>query len=193
MIYLPVARLNAGNAGGASEEMALDKFREFAKDKKYEYHVWIDDQGFAHDMTTSKNRNSVAVTRSSDVSTAKNPKNSLHNHPPNKDGYGGSFSFADITGSIADYRTTKGQTNTSYANAPEGMYKLRINGHNPPSQKQVAKAYKNVVSQTSKAKYYSPKRMWEEYNNNLSKEMKKLNIDVSFERDKSFKPKRKDK
>ncbi len=188
----PVARLNRGNAGGgASEEQSVERFRQQFRDEEYEYSVYMDKYGYMHGLGTSHNPHTTKVTPRKYIKTTDEPKSMLHNHPGDKQtGYGGTFSFADMSFLGSSYGTSKGVVNTIYATSPEGTYRAVIKGRRAPSQKEIRGAYNRAKKLTTDKKYRSYKGMWEAAHNNLSDEMKKIGIEMSFNRDTSFKPRK---
>ncbi len=188
----PVARLNRGNAGGgASEEQSVERFRQQFKGADYEYSVFMDGQGYMHALGTSHKVHTTSIEALDKIRTTDRPKALLHNHTgKNITGYGGTFSFADMSALGVLHGSSKGIVDTIYATSPEGTYKASVRGHHAPSQKEIRGAFRRAKKLTTDRKYHSYKGMWEAANNNLTDEMKKIGIEMSFNRDKSFKPRK---
>ncbi len=188
----PSARLNRGIAGGASEEEAVSKFRNFSKDKDFIYSGYIDSQGYVHGLGTSYNAFAVGQVKIEDIKTANFPKTSIYNAPAGDYGFGGGFSFGSLVSARKNFVGSNGKSNTTIISSPEGNYKAVFKGRpkNAPKAGQLKKAYERANAITGERKYHSHRGMWEAFNKNLSEEMKKYKIEVSFERDKSFKPRK---
>ncbi len=188
-IYIrkPVARLNTGGGGGASVEVTIEKFRKAYKNDDFMHSAYVDEFGFAHALGTSMQSTYTTVTPLKSIKTASNPMAIVLNQPARiNDTFGGSFSSASLNYLGISHGLSSGKTREMYLTAPEGTYKARIRGHKAPSQEDISGAHNKAKSLTTERKYYSKRSMWKSYNKNLTDEMDKIGIDITFNPDKSF-------